>query len=253
MESGPNRYSIADEICFSPANEDGCIILNVARDSVLSLNGTGALIFAQLTANEQGLTQAELVASVQREFPEQPAERIESAVMRLLHQLEEQNVLRTKRVDTRPRMTWVRIRLAGCATACMRTLVTPLLRLRANTAAAVLMLTMADAILKLGGFSSLHATVKRWKLKHRDDQESETIATGCAVVEQACVWHPKQKLCLQRSAVVSCLLRSLGVPAEMVIGVLKMPFYGHSWVEVEGRVVNDHKNVQTFFHVLSRC
>jgi hypothetical protein len=32
-----------------------------------------------------------------------------------------------------------------------------------------------------------------------------------------------------------------------------MPFYGHCWVEVDSRVVNDHKNVQTFFHVLSRC
>lgn len=253
MECDPSRYIVAHEICFSPANEDGCIILNVARDSVLSLNATGAFIFAKVAASERGITRGELVATVQREFPDEPAQRIESAVRNLLHQLEEQRVLRFEEIDTRPCMTWVRIQLAACATSCVRTLVRPLLRLRANTAAAVLMLTMADAILKLGGFSSLHTTVKRWKLKHREDQEPETIATGCAVVEQACVWHPKQKLCLQRSAVVTCLLRSLGVPAEMVIGVHKMPFYGHSWVEVEGRVVNDHRNVQAFFQVLSRC
>jgi hypothetical protein len=53
--------------------------------------------------------------------------------------------------------------------------------------------------------------------------------------------------------VLVCLLRSLGFPAEMVIGVHKMPFYGHAWTEVDGRVVNDHANAQKFFHVLNRC
>jgi hypothetical protein len=124
---------------------------------------------------------------------------------------------------------------------------------KARTAAAVLMLTVADALLKFAGFSALHATVKQWKPRQPSPRDSEVITRVCDTVERACVWHPKQKLCLQRSAAVTCLLRSFGVPAEMVIGVHKMPFYGHSWVEVNGSVVNDHKNVQRFFHVLSRC
>lgn len=253
MKNDPTRYSVAQEICFSPANEDGCIILNVARDSVLSLNSTGALIFAKLSACERGLTQADLVAAVGSQFVEEPPTRIEAAVAKLLHELKGQGVVREEIFDSRSREKWVHTKLARCTTACMNALVTPLLHLKAHTAAAVLMLTLADVMLKFGGFKTLHATVKRWKLKQTNSHDSQTIAKGCAVVEQACVWHPKQKLCLQRSAVVTCLLRSLGIPAEMVIGVHKMPFYGHSWVEVEGRVVNDHKNVQTFFHVLSRC
>jgi hypothetical protein len=253
MKHDSTRYSVAQDICFSPANEDGCIILNVARDSVLSLNGTGALIFANLAANASGLTHAELVAAVQCEFIEESSVRIEAAVANLLHQLQGKGVVREEILHSRSSEMWVHTKLVRCTTAGMNALVTPLMQLKAHTAAAVLMLTLADVLLKFGGFSTLHATVKRWKLKQTNSHDSQTIAKGCAVVEQACVWHPKQKLCLQRSAVVTCLLRSLGIPAEMVIGVHKMPFYGHSWVEVEGRVVNDHKNVQTFFHVLSRC
>ena len=253
MENAPVRYSVAQEICFSPANEDGCIILNVASDSVLSLNSTGALIFAKLTASERGLTRAELVAAVQDEFTEESPARIEAAVGKLLYELKDHHVLRSETHDSSSFSMWVRTKLARCTTACMSAVVAPLLQLKAHTAAAVLMLTVADAMLKLGGFSTLHTTVRRWKLKQGSFHDADTIAQGCAMVEQACVWHPKQKLCLQRSAVVTCLLRSLGVPAEMVVGVHKMPFYGHSWVEVGGRVVNDHKNVQTFFHVLNSC
>ena len=70
---------------------------------------------------------------------------------------------------------------------------------------------------------------------------------------RACTWHLKRSLCLQRASVLVCLLRSLGFPAQMVIGVHKMPFYGHAWAEVNGKVVNDHANAQKFFHVLNRC
>ena len=136
---------------------------------------------------------------------------------------------------------------------CLNVVINALLCIKAHTTAALILLTSVDALLKVGGFNTLHGIVKRWKLRQVSADAPGTIVDGCATVEKACVWHPKQKLCLQKSAVATCLLRSLGVPAEMVIGVHKMPFYGHSWVEVEGTVVNDHKNVQTFFHVLSRC
>jgi hypothetical protein len=135
---------------------------------------------------------------------------------------------------------------------CLKAVVNPLLWMKAQTMAALILLTSMDAMLKVGGFNTLHEVVKRWKLRQLSSDATGVISDGCATVEKACIWHPKEKLCLQRSAVATCLLRSLGVPAEMVIGVHKMPFYGHSWVEVDGTVVNDHKNVQTFFSVISR-
>jgi hypothetical protein len=245
-------YSIAREICFSPATDDGCIILNIARDSILSLNNTGAFIFAKLAASKTGVTRAQLVEDVASEFHDVELHVIEAAVDNLLVQLDEKGVLDEAAPATTPLVAAARMRLTQYTTECLRGLLLVLLRVRARTAAAVVMLSAADALLKFAGFSALYAAVGRWKLGQNSPHDSQLITTACDSVERACVWHPKQKLCLQRSAAVTCLLRSFGVPAKMVVGVHKMPFYGHSWVEVNGAVVNDHQNVQRFFHVLSR-
>jgi hypothetical protein len=45
--------------------------------------------------------------------------------------------------------------------------------------------------------------------------------------------------CLQRSACAVRMLRRHGVPARLVIGFRRQPFFCHAWVEVHGRVVND--------------
>jgi len=252
MEADQKRFCVAAEVCFSPATDDGCIILDVRHDSILSLNSSGAFIFAKLAAGKKGMTRAELIGAVAQEFPDVPAARLEAAIDSLLDQLAERNILR---MQTRlgPSPGWVSNKLSAGCVFCLKAVINPLLCIKAHTTAALILLTSVDALLKVGGFNTLYGIVKRWKFRQAFSNATGTIVEGCATVEKACVWHPKQKLCLQKSAVATCLLRSLGVPAEMVIGVHKMPFYGHSWVEVEGTVVNDHKNVQTFFHVLSRC
>jgi len=249
MATDPTRYNIAPDICYSPANKDGCIVLNVHHDSILSLNSTGAFIFGKLAASDRGMTRDELLKAVVPAFDDVHPNRINSAIGSLLAQLEEKRVLGK---EATPFRTWAHSQFVKVASVCLSAVVNLLLKVNAHTAAALLMLTTADVILKIGGFRTLHLTVKRWKVG-RSSPHANTIEDGCETVERACVWHPKQKLCLQKSAVATCLLRSLGIPAEMVIGVHKMPFYGHCWVEVDSRVVNDHKNVQTFFHVLSRC
>jgi hypothetical protein len=77
------------------------------------------------------------------------------------------------------------------------------------------------------------------------------IGQICTAVEKACVWYPKKALCLQRSAVTTCILRSYGVPAHLVVGVRPMPFLAHAWVEAEGSVVNDFPNVRKFYKMLT--
>ncbi len=69
----------------------------------------------------------------------------------------------------------------------------------------------------------------------------------------ACIWYPKQVLCLQRSAVAVTMLRRYGIPAEMVIGAQRLPLKAHAWVEVGGRVVNDKPEVQSDYLVMERC
>jgi hypothetical protein len=69
----------------------------------------------------------------------------------------------------------------------------------------------------------------------------------------ACVFYPKHVLCLQRSAVTTCLLRDCGVPAKMVMGAQKVPFKAHAWTEVNCSAVNERRNVQKVYAVWERC
>jgi hypothetical protein len=83
--------------------------------------------------------------------------------------------------------------------------------------------------------------------------EQNWVQQICAEMDMACIWYPKEVLCLQRSAATACLLKHYGVPAQMVIGAQQMPFRSHAWVEVEGRVVNDKPYIPEMYSVLERC
>jgi Transglutaminase-like superfamily len=101
-------------------------------------------------------------------------------------------------------------------------------------------------------FSRLHRTVSSWPVAQRDSQP-QLVAKICRAMNYACIWYPKRALCLQRSAVITCLLRSHGVPARMVVGAQELPFKAHAWVEVDGYAVNERSDVQTNYRVLDRC
>ena len=74
----------------------------------------------------------------------------------------------------------------------------------------------------------------------------------CKAVNHACVWYPKRVLCLQRSAVTTCVLRNCGVPASMVMGAQTLPFKAHAWTEVDERPITN-RAVQTIYSVWERC
>lgn len=249
----PARFTIASGVYFSPATKEGCVVLNVERGAVLSLNDTGSLIFSQLAAGADGITRAEIVANVQREFEEVEQWRIEKAVDDLLARLEKTGTVISQTPDHENKRWTLRRRLAQRVPVVVRHLLGPLLLLKAYTFAALILLFSAEVIRKLGGFYSIHQSVEQWALRLKQQPGEQTLANACSAVNRACTWHPKRSLCLQRASVLVCLLRSLGFHAEMVIGVHKMPFYGHAWAEVKGNVVNDHANAQKFFHVLNRC
>jgi hypothetical protein len=116
-----------------------------------------------------------------------------------------------------------------------------------------LALAMADLIMRFGGFRRLHQTVRSWPVSQKKGDMDAVIQAVCTSVDRAATYYPNHALCLQRSAVITCLLRRKGVPAEMVIGCRKIPFRGHAWVEVSGQVVNDTPKVKMHYRVLERC
>src|SRR4051812_42965338 len=103
---------------------------------------------------------------------------------------------------------------------------------------AYLKLIQFDLYLARGDFAALYAKVRNYPLG-KQVLTRDAVQHACSAIDMACIWYWKEALCLQRSAATACLLRSLGVPAELVIGAQQMPFRAHAWVEVDGLVVND--------------
>lgn len=100
-------------------------------------------------------------------------------------------------------------------------------------------------------FPKMHHCVSGWKVASAVAWP-DAVDRVCDAVNHACVVYPKQVMCLQRSAVTTCLLRSCGVPAQMVLGAQKIPFKAHAWTEVKGHAINELKDVQNY-GVWERC
>jgi len=101
-------------------------------------------------------------------------------------------------------------------------------------------------------FPKLREFVNRQAIRSRASGPS-LVREVTDAVNDACVWYPKQVLCLQRSAVTTCLLRKYGIGASMVIGAQILPFKAHAWTEVEGNPINERRDVHKVYSVLERC
>jgi hypothetical protein len=117
---------------------------------------------------------------------------------------------------------------------------------------ALIGLLFYDLLLCLRGFAALYRWVERCPVAEPGTRQ-ERLQHIVDAVHSACTWYPKHALCLQRSAVTTCLLRDSGIPAHMVIGAQRLPFKAHAWVEVDGRVVNDKPETCAMYGVLDRC
>jgi hypothetical protein len=113
-------------------------------------------------------------------------------------------------------------------------------------------LVQFEGDLRRGDFASLYTKVRRCPVAQRPrlPRAAEKI---CGAFDMACIWYWKPVLCLQRSAVITCVLRQHGVPAQMVIGTHNFPFKAHAWVEVAGQVVSDKPYMREIYSVLDVC
>ena len=244
------RFALGPGILLS-SDKDGTAVLHVERDKMYSVIGLGSFILAKLARSESGLSFNSLVDDAARELDDSQREETEGNITRLLGALQARGIVQAHATD-RPRelnSTWT-TRFALVA----RKVVRGLLKLQLYDLTAFLALFATNLILKLMSFAMLYHLVKTWPKSHTNEMDSEGVVQRVrAAVDRATTWYPKQARCLQRSAVTVCLLRSCGVPAEMVIGVNKVPFKSHAWAEVFGEVVNDLPAVPARYRVLDRC
>ena len=117
---------------------------------------------------------------------------------------------------------------------------------------ALLRLFAYDVLSTFCRFETIYSMVKDWRVA-RAPSGQDTINRVCMAVNYACIWYPKQALCLQRSFVITYLLRRHGVPAHLVLGAQKLPFKAHAWVEVDGQAINERSNVRATYAVWDRC
>ena|SRR5215467_67628 len=117
---------------------------------------------------------------------------------------------------------------------------------------ALLGLIAYDLVLLVGKFKTVRRLTGRWKVVNRTAPIGLTDQIARAI-NLACIWYPRQVLCLQRASVTVCMLRSHGIPAQMVLGAQKTPFKAHAWTEVNNRAINERSDVQARYQVWERC
>jgi hypothetical protein len=117
---------------------------------------------------------------------------------------------------------------------------------------ALFMLVAYDVLSTFSAFGKIHKMVKRWTVARRPP-DADAVNRVSTAVNYACIWYPKQVLCLQCAFVTTYLLRKKGILARMVLGAQKLPFKAHAWVEVDGRPINERSNVQATYAVWDRC
>ena len=123
----------------------------------------------------------------------------------------------------------------------------------ATTLRAYCKLIQVDLCLSRGDFSALYRQVRNHPCRVNREYVQEDVRSVCRAVDMACIWYWKEVLCLQRSAATTCLLRDVGIPATMAIGVQNLPFRAHAWVELNNCVVNDKPYMTEMYAVLDRC
>jgi hypothetical protein len=117
---------------------------------------------------------------------------------------------------------------------------------------AYLKLIQFEYYLVRGNFPAIYETVRDCPISGKTPCR-DAIENVCAAADLACIWFWREARCLQRSAATACLLRSCGVPADLVIGAKQMPFKAHAWVEVQGVVINDKPYMREIYAILEKC
>ena len=246
------HYRVPSHVCFS-TDQDGTAILNIERGKFHSLLGAGSIAWQQIAAHSNGATLDTIVNKLlteETEFASEPREKVRQSVSRLLDTLMENGLVETSEHPSVRVFGGVRKFTCTATAGAVRRLTSLLIKWQLPRAAALLEFAMFQVIRWVGRFPARYYTVKRWPIESQQVVEQADIAQLCAAVDEAATWYPKESLCLQKASVTACLLRQYGIPAELKIGIHKLPFSGHAWVEVAGKVINDHRGVQKYFKVI---
>jgi hypothetical protein len=243
------RFVISADV-YSASDADGSTILHVRKGMLFSAIGLASDLWTKLLTHPEGLDFAELNAHITANYPQVAKERIEQDLTKILEQLTQKELI-TESKGSKGK-NYSEVSGLHLSLSISRVVIANLLAIRLFWLAALFQLFFFDLTQALGGFGLVHQTVKEWPIsKNQTPNATQKLSEA---LSRAARFYPKNALCVQRSATLTCLLRSSGVPAETLIACRKFPFKGHAWVEVAGEVISDKPKVQTFYDsVLIRC
>ena len=244
------------------------MLLSISEDRVCKLNGVGALTWMVLEDISAGLTLDEIVAALEQQFKainaegellyEVPHEQLQTDTDRFLKKMVSMGLLQRSDHGFYSVSADVTGTTSAPATEIERSnfagndVSEDLSISRRETFSAFVGLLAFDLLLKLGGFQRLIGKVARWPIAEPRTADREICLRVRGMVDRAQMYYPKKAMCLQHSAVVTCLLRRRGVPAQMVLAAQTFPPKAHAWAEVGGEVVNDQSSVKSEYRVLKR-
>ena len=242
------RFELTEHVRATPG-AGGKVLLDLRSGKYFALNAVGSLLWEEIAA---GASRDAILERLAERFPEVPAERLGRDADALLAQLQARGLLRSASPerDAAPPQTTAAPAEPPAAVE-PETAADP----RGSlfwALAAWLGLLVSDVVLKILGFSRFHAMVRRIRTRpvHARPAAAQRIVRS---VDRASAFYFKRAWCLQRSVVTVALLRLAGFPARLVIGVQRVPFAAHAWVELDGRVANDRPTLRRRYEVLETC
>ena len=251
-------------------HKDGSVLLSITEDRVCKLNGVGALTWMILEDITGGLSLEEIVRALERQFDaintegellyEVPHEQLRTDTDTFLKKMISMRLLDVLH-DSRGREFYsISADVTGTTSApatadfdsISNEVAEDLTLSPRDTFSAFVGLLAFDLLLRFGGFQRLIKKVERWPTASPPKADRDVCRRVRGMVDRAQMYYPKKAMCLQHSAVVTCLLRRRGVPAEMVLAAQDFPPKAHAWAEVAGEVISDSPGVKAKYRELRR-
>jgi hypothetical protein len=116
---------------------------------------------------------------------------------------------------------------------------------------AVKLLALIGVSLRLRGFQQTKEKLRK-KLPAQTagwQGTPDALQKTCRMVKAAAHYGPGHPTCLEQSLVLWFLLQGRGIPAQLRIGVRKLPekFEAHAWVECDGVALNQGEEVHRHY------
>ena len=247
-------------------HKDGSVLLSVADDRICKLNGGGALTWMVLEDHPSGMTLEDVVQELSAKFDainaegqlryDVTSEQLRSDTARFLEQLAGMHLVQRVQDSHGQELYRISNGVSGTTAndAVAQDTISPTTNFsppnddrlsKRETLTAFAGLLAFDLLLKIRGFQALIEKVETWPTAQPRTTDGETCRRLSAAVDRAQMYYPKKAMCLQHSAVLTCLLRRRGVPAEMILAAQHFPAKAHAWVEVAGTVVNGNQDIRT--------